>query len=118
MSRGFASIGLVRPKDVRNVGAVLRAAHVYGASLVAIQGDRTPIKSHADTTKAYRHIPIVRGEDLFSLCPYGAIPIAVDLVAVPTRFCMNLAATVNVVLYDRLAKSERPALKLVRSEAA
>jgi tRNA(Leu) C34 or U34 (ribose-2'-O)-methylase TrmL len=28
-------------------------------------------------------------------------------VQVPTRFCMNLAATVNVVLYDRLAKQER-----------
>lgn len=26
-------------------------------------------------------------------------------VMVPTHFCMNLAATVNVVLYDRLAKS-------------
>jgi tRNA(Leu) C34 or U34 (ribose-2'-O)-methylase TrmL len=23
---------------------------------------------------------------------------------IPTRLCMNLAATVNVVLYDRLAK--------------
>lgn len=27
-----------------------------------------------------------------------------DVVYVPTRFCMNLAAAVNVVLYDRLAK--------------
>ncbi|MDD5302964.1 MAG: TrmH family RNA methyltransferase [Elusimicrobia bacterium] len=27
----------------------------------------------------------------------------------PTRFCMNLAATVNVVLYDRLAKAARSA---------
>lgn len=26
------------------------------------------------------------------------------VVQVPTNFCMNLAATVNVVLYDRLAK--------------
>jgi tRNA(Leu) C34 or U34 (ribose-2'-O)-methylase TrmL len=26
------------------------------------------------------------------------------VVQVPTRFCMNLAATVNVVLYDRLTK--------------
>lgn len=26
-------------------------------------------------------------------------------VFVPTRYCMNLAATVNVVLYDRMAKS-------------
>jgi tRNA(Leu) C34 or U34 (ribose-2'-O)-methylase TrmL len=28
-------------------------------------------------------------------------------VMVPTQFCMNLAATVNVVLYDRLAKHLR-----------
>ncbi|MGL5003897.1 MAG: RNA methyltransferase [Casimicrobium sp.] len=28
-------------------------------------------------------------------------------VMVPTEFCMNLAATVNVVLYDRLAKQLR-----------
>lgn len=28
-------------------------------------------------------------------------------VMVPTRGCMNLAATVNVVLYDRLAKQHR-----------
>jgi tRNA(Leu) C34 or U34 (ribose-2'-O)-methylase TrmL len=31
-------------------------------------------------------------------------------VMVPTRFCMNLAATVNVILYDRMAKA------LARSE--
>jgi tRNA(Leu) C34 or U34 (ribose-2'-O)-methylase TrmL len=30
-------------------------------------------------------------------------------VQVPTRFCMNLAATVNVILYDRLAKQLRAA---------
>lgn len=30
---------------------------------------------------------------------------AQHVVSVPTRACMNLAATVNVVLYDRLAKS-------------
>lgn len=28
-------------------------------------------------------------------------------IFVPTRFCMNLAATVNVVLYDRMAKTLR-----------
>ena len=27
-----------------------------------------------------------------------------DVVYVPTNYCMNLAATVNVVLYDRMAK--------------
>lgn len=30
-----------------------------------------------------------------------------DIVYVPTKVCMNLAATVNVVLYDRLAKQLR-----------
>lgn len=35
-------------------------------------------------------------------------------VMVPTRYCMNLAATVNVVLYDRLAKASRAS----QSEAA
>ena len=28
-----------------------------------------------------------------------------DIITIPTDYCMNLAATVNVVLYDRLAKS-------------
>lgn len=141
--RGFASIGLVRPKDKHNVGGVMRAAHVYGAAMVAIQGDRTPYTSQQDVTKAYRHIPVLRSDDLFNLCPMGAVPVAVDLiegatplpefehphaafyifgpedgtlnrsivencphrVVVPTAYCMNLAATVNVILYDRMAKS-------------
>jgi len=143
--RGFAAIGLFRPKTPQNVGGVLRAAHVYGAAMVAIQGDRTPVRSHQDTTKAYRHIPILRGDDLFALSPFDCVPVAVDLVdgatslpffvhperafyvfgpedgtlgrqhldrcrhrvMVPTRYCMNLAATVNVVLYDRAAKAAR-----------
>ncbi len=33
-------------------------------------------------------------------------------VYVPTRFCMNLAATVNVVLYDRMCKRERAGFDL------
>lgn len=145
MMRGFAAIGLMRPKDIHNIGGVMRAAHIYDAALVAIQGDRTPVSSRMDVTKAWRHVPVLRGDDLFSLCPYDAIPIAVDLVdnaaplpsfdhperafyifgpedgtlgkailnrcarriMVPTRFCMNLAAAVNVILYDRMAKQMR-----------
>jgi tRNA(Leu) C34 or U34 (ribose-2'-O)-methylase TrmL len=142
MSRGFSAIGLVRPKDIHNIGGVMRAAHVYGAAIVVLEGDRTPVTSRQDTTKAYRHIPALRLDDLFAGIPYDCIPIAVDLVddaeplpgfthpergfyvfgpedgtlgkrhlsrcikkiMVPTRHCMNLAATVNVVLYDRLSK--------------
>lgn len=37
-----------------------------------------------------------------------------DIVYVPTQFCMNLAACVNVVLYDRLAKIERKTKKIVK----
>ena len=29
-----------------------------------------------------------------------------DIVYIPTKTCMNLAATVNVVLYDRMVKGE------------
>lgn len=142
-ARGFSSIGLMRPKDVHNIGGVLRAAHCYGAALVAIQGDRTPVRSSQDTPQAWRHMPVMRGTSLHDMVPYDAVPIAVDLVddavelpdfqhpqrafyvfgpedgtlgastlewcrhrvMVPTRACMNLAATVNVILYDRLAKS-------------
>lgn len=145
MSRGYASIGLVRPKNRGNVGSVLRAAFCYNAAMVAIQGDRTKITESTDTQHAWKHIPVLRGNDLRDFIPYDAIPVAVDLVddavslpafqhpqrafyvfgpedgtlgpsilswcqhrvMVPTRNCMNLAAAVNVVLYDRLAKAER-----------
>ncbi|MBK8973430.1 MAG: TrmH family RNA methyltransferase [Hahellaceae bacterium] len=38
-------------------------------------------------------------QDLIERCDY--------VVYIPTVGCMNLAATVNVVLYDRLCKSDR-----------
>lgn len=80
MKKGYFAVGLVRPKDHANVGAVLRAAYCYDAALVAIEGDRTPIRSHVDTPKAWRHIPVIRNNDLSSVVPYDAVPIAVDLV--------------------------------------
>lgn len=41
-----------------------------------------------------------------------------DIVYVPTNRCMNLAATVNVVLYDRLAKqrAQLEALETIRED--
>jgi tRNA(Leu) C34 or U34 (ribose-2'-O)-methylase TrmL len=140
--RGFAAIGLHRPKGHENIGATLRAAHCHGAALVAIAGERCT-RSPLDTMHAYRHIPVISGDDLHPMVPFDCIPIAVDLlpdaiplpafqhpqrafyifgpedgtlgkeihewckfkIVVPTRGCMNLAATVNVVLYDRIAKA-------------
>lgn len=156
MARGFSSIGLVRPKDQANVGAVLRAAYCYNVAMVAIQGDRTPVRSHVDTPKAWKHIPVLRGDDLHALIPFDAVPVAVDLVddavalpafqhpirafyifgpedgtlgksvldwcphrvMVPTRTCMNLAATVNVILYDRMAKADRMSRGIRYAEVA
>ena len=144
MSRGYAALGLLQPKSNDNVGGVLRAAGCYEASLVVIQGVRY-LKARTDTTKQYRHIPLIHTTDLHNSIPYDCIPVAVDLVEgacslhsyahperafyvfgpedstlgkevlrwcrdrvyVPTKGCMNLAACVNVVLYDRQRKRAR-----------
>ncbi len=149
--RGFAAIGLWHPKTPENVGGVMRAAQCYGASMVAIAGDRSTshVRHATNTVKAERRIPTLRGDDLHALIPLGAVPVAVDLVEgaeplpsyqhpacafyifgpedgtlgakvldwcrdrvmIPTVGCMNLAATVNVVLYDRVSKAMRAARK-------
>ena len=139
---GYACVGLVSPKIESNVGGAMRAAFCYGASLVVVQGPRYK-RQVTDTQKAYRSIPTLVVDDIWSAIPYDCVPVAVELVEgsqdlrtfvhpkramyifgpedgnvprtliekcplkimIPTRFCMNLAATANVVLYDRLAKS-------------
>lgn len=141
--RGYAAIGLHMPKTSANVGSVLRAAHCYGASMVAKTGNRYA-KAPTDPQQAYRHIPLIQTDDLHSIIPYDCVPVAVDLIEgarplhsyvhperafyifgpedgtlgksitdwcrdivyIPTHYCMNLAATVNVVLYDRAAKRD------------
>jgi tRNA(Leu) C34 or U34 (ribose-2'-O)-methylase TrmL len=155
--KGFAAIGLHRPKDAANVGGTLRAAYAYGAQMVAISGARNGCVRHAtNTPQAWKHIPTITTDDLRLHIPYDCVPVAVDLVEgaiplpsfqhparayyifgpedgtlgkavldwcpqrvmVPTRMCMNLAATVNVILYDRVAKamrSARPVLLAVGS---
>lgn len=142
--RGYAAIGLDRPKSPVNLGGVLRAAGCYGASLVVIGGDRMG-KFATDTMKAWRHIPCIETRDVMDAIPFGAIPVVVELcershsllnfvhperayyifgpedgsvrksiiesapcvVQIPMNGCMNLAATANVVLYDRVAKQGR-----------
>lgn len=141
MNRGYSIIAADRPKDMNNFAGLMRAAHCYGAAAVVLGGDRYRHAS-PNTTKAERHIPLFRVDDVFAVLPYDCVPIAVDLlptakplpafqhperafyifgaedatlgdrivskckhvVYVPTQYCMNLAATVNVVLYDRLTK--------------
>ena len=70
----FACIALDNPKRKENVGGVMRACHVFGASLVVISGNRIneKIRSHVDTTKAYKHIPTIAAENVLDAVPYGA----------------------------------------------
>lgn len=148
--RGFAAIGLYNPKSLENYGSVLRAAGCYDAKLVAAQGTRFPTNRRiknacTDPSKSWLHIPTLEVDDIMSVVPFGAVPVAIefiptarslvdyvhperafyilgpedgsipksvlnkcrDVVYVPTELCMNLAATVNVVLYDRLQKQLR-----------
>lgn len=142
--RGFSIIGLHNPKNGENVGGALRAASIFGASGVLIDGHRsnTLLNHPTNTMKAHNHIPTTWCNDIFDAIPYGTVPIAVDIVDgarslvefthperavyifgaedstlgkktidrcvhtvyIPTRRCANLAATVNMVLYDRMAK--------------
>lgn len=142
--RGFVAIGLDNPKSGENVGGTLRAAGVYGASLVVLGGPRPDkiVRHPTDTMKAWRHIPTIMVPDVMEVIPYKSVPVAVDLVEgatplpefkhperayyifgaedatlgnrvlskcahrimVPTSYCMNLAACVNVILYSRLAQ--------------
>ena len=141
---GYAAIGLHNPKNLENVGGVLRAAYCFGAALVAISGSRYRTQS-TDTAKAYLEIPLIQVADLHGVVPYDCVPVGVELlpeaiplpeythpqrafyvfgpedgdlgatmlswcrdtICVPARHALNLAAVVNVVLYDRLAKARR-----------
>lgn len=138
----YAAIGLHMPKTSANVGSALRAAHAFGASLVATSSTRYK-RSGTDTSAAYRHLPMLHGlDDLRSAVPFDCVPVAVDLlpdavplpwyehpkrafyvfgpedgtlgekvtswcrdrIQIPTAYCLNLAAAVNIVLYDRSVK--------------
>lgn len=77
--RGFAAIGLDNPKTNNNVGSAMRAAGIYGAAFVAASGNRLG-SGITDTMKHYKHLPLLRPDDVFDLLPYDCVPVAVDLI--------------------------------------
>lgn len=143
----YCCVGLDNPKFQTNIGSVLRAAFAFDVSMVAISNRRIKLKrTSTDTSRAYRHIPVISIEDLHMIIPFDCVPVAVDLlpeainlynyehpkrafyifgaedatlgkritewcrdiIYVPTKTCLNLAACVNVVLYDRRRKRAQP----------
>jgi tRNA(Leu) C34 or U34 (ribose-2'-O)-methylase TrmL len=79
MTRGYAAIGLHMPKTPANVGSVLRSAGCFDVAAV-IKSGRRYRNASTDTQKAYRHLPLIEVDSLREAIPYGAIPVAVDLV--------------------------------------
>ena len=138
----ICSIGLVQPKHNENVGAVLRAAHAFGANSVAITGHRYK-RVATDTCASFAMLPLLHYANLHDAIPFDTIPVAIelvdnaqslkdykhpknafyvfgpedgtlgketlswckDVVSIETAICLNLAACVNIVLYDRWSKS-------------
>ena len=81
----------------------LQSVVPYGATVVAVDliEGATPLAEFEHPKSAFY---VFGPED-------GTLDIswADETVYIPTRYCMNLAATVNVVLYDRQAKGLGPA---------
>ncbi|WP_430462727.1 RNA methyltransferase [Thalassolituus sp. LLYu03] len=141
-------IGIINPKDVTNVGSVLRAIGCFQADGLLYTGNRynTAMRYRTDTKNIGEAVPATHVADLLAAKPassklvvvelvLGATPLpafvhpedalyvfgpedgsvpqalvdaADEVVYVPTVGCLNLAATVNVLLYDRMTKRGLP----------
>ena len=80
----------------------IQAAVESGMRLVAVElaEGATPLPEYQHPENA---LYIFGPED--SSVPQEVLNLCQDVVYIPTIGCMNLAATVNVLLYDRMAKS-------------
>ena len=123
------AIALVNPKFPHNVGAAVRAASCFGAEQVWFTGKRVildPEKGERlpreERMKGYKDVELVAHDYFFDAFPKDVVPVAVEVrpnseslhnfvhptkalyLITPSRHCLNLAAAVNVVLYDRCKK--------------
>jgi len=62
VDRGFFMIGIVEPRNTLNIGTLVRAAHVFGATGVYAVGRRFPLENEA-VHSFDRHVPIFYFED-------------------------------------------------------
>jgi tRNA(Leu) C34 or U34 (ribose-2'-O)-methylase TrmL len=140
-------IGIINPKDMTNVGSVLRAIGCFQADGLLYTGNRyrTAVRYRTDTKNVQETVPATHVDDLLdahSKLPAGTKLVCVELVVgatplpqfehppqalyvfgpedgslpqslvnaadavvyVPTVGCLNLAATANILLYDRHLK--------------
>jgi len=78
---GYYGIGMFMPKTETNYWTLFRTAHILGADLLFLIGAR--FKRHsADTSKAYRHIPVysyIDFQDFNSHRPYNCKLVGIEL---------------------------------------
>jgi len=75
------AIGVEHTKTETNIGTLLRSAHCFGASMVFTIGRRYKPQA-SDTTKAYRHIPLIHfkdWKDFIDHIPYSWVPIGIEI---------------------------------------
>jgi tRNA G18 (ribose-2'-O)-methylase SpoU len=77
--RGFFGVAVYRPKREVNVGTLWRSACSYGAAFIGTVGERYE-RQASDTTKTFRHTPLVHYVDLDDLIQH--LPHSCPLVGV------------------------------------
>lgn len=83
MNRGYFAIGIEHTKTEANVGTLWRSAHLLGAAYIFTIGRRYR-KQPADTTKAWRSLPLFHYEtfeEFYAAIPYDCRLIGVELDA-------------------------------------
>ena len=81
--RGFYGIGIYYPKSEVNIGTLWRTADIYGAAFIFTVGRRRYLPKNrqaSDTTKAWRHIPLIHYEDIADLVEH--LPCDAPLVGI------------------------------------
>ena len=74
-------VGVENLKNGINLGAILRGAHNFGASMVFTVG-RPYVREAADTLHSYKHIPVLRfltWDDYREHAPFDWIPVGIEI---------------------------------------
>ncbi|WP_413937039.1 RNA methyltransferase [Nitrospira sp. BLG_1] len=77
---GYFGIGIENPKRECNIGTLWRSAYAFGAAFIFTIGGRYRNQS-SDTTKSWRHIPLIRFETLeqfLTTLPYSCQLVGVE----------------------------------------
>jgi len=78
-NRGYFGVGVWHAKNAENIGTLWRSAHNFGAAFIFTVGRRYKQQA-SDTTKAWRHVPLLHFEDIEALI--AGLPFSCRLVGI------------------------------------